>query len=113
MIHESMSSVQLREITRFLYAIKDPLRLRLLTTLATKGEATVTELVEYARVSQPLVSWHLARLRTAGLVKVERAGRVARYSVDLEMIDEGLTAVRALLLDARDNKDERIVDEEG
>jgi ArsR family transcriptional regulator len=103
MIHESVSSSQLREIARFLYCLKDPLRLRLLATLVRKGEATVTELVGYLRVSQPLVSWHLARLRTAGLVQVERAGRAARYSVDLEKLDEGLTTVRDLLLDARDD----------
>jgi ArsR family transcriptional regulator len=103
MTYEPVSSTQLREIVRFLYAIKDPLRLRLLTTLVHKGEATVTELVGYLRVSQPLVSWHLARLRTAGLVQVERAGRVARYSVDQKKLDEGLTTVRNLLLDARDD----------
>jgi ArsR family transcriptional regulator len=111
-MHESGSTAQLRAIVRFLYAIKDPLRLRLLTTLARRGEASVTELVHYLRVSQPLVSWHLARLRTAGLVQVERTGRAARYSVDLQKIDEGLTTVRVLLLDARYDCDERIADGE-
>ena len=52
------------------------------------------------RVSQPLLSWHLARLRTAGLVRVERDGRVARYSAALDEIDRHLAAFSALLTGA-------------
>jgi len=35
----------------------------------------VSELIEQVGLSQPLVSWHLARLRLAGLVETRRAGR--------------------------------------
>ena len=36
---------------------------------------TVTELIEHVGLSQPLVSWHLGKLRLAGLVETRRAGR--------------------------------------
>ncbi len=87
----------LRETAQFFYALKDPLRLDILATLARAGEMTVSELVQAVRVSQPLVSWHLGRLRAAGLVRVERTGREARYSVDLERLDRQYDEFRALL----------------
>ena len=49
-------------------------RLRIVRRLA-QGEATVTELIDHIGLSQPLVSWHLGKLRLAGLVETRRAGR--------------------------------------
>lgn len=49
-------------------------RLRIVRRLA-QGEATVTELIDQVGLSQPLVSWHLGKLRLAGLVETRRAGR--------------------------------------
>jgi len=96
---------RLRESARFFYALKDPLRLRIIVVLARAGEMTVTELVRAVRVSQPLVSWHLGRLRIAGLVRVERDGRIARYSVVLEEIERRLASFRALLAEAAEGSD--------
>lgn len=90
----------LRESTRFFYALKDPLRLRILQALAGAGQLTVTDLVRVVRVSQPLVSWHLGRLRAAGLVHAERDGRACRYSVNREEIEQQLAAFRTLLSQA-------------
>jgi DNA-binding transcriptional ArsR family regulator len=49
-------------------------RLRIVRRLAS-GHATVTELIEHVGLSQPLVSWHLGRLRSAGLVETRKSGR--------------------------------------
>jgi DNA-binding transcriptional ArsR family regulator len=49
-------------------------RLRIVRRLAG-GEASVTELIEEVGLSQPLVSWHVGRLRVAGLVATRRNGR--------------------------------------
>ncbi len=49
-------------------------RLRIVRRLA-QGEATVTELIDHVGLSQPLVSWHLGKLRLAGLVETRRIGR--------------------------------------
>ena len=49
-------------------------RLRIVRRLA-EAEATVADLVAQVGLSQPLVSWHVGRLRAAGLVATRRSGR--------------------------------------
>lgn len=91
------SEAHLRRAARFFYALKDPVRLRILIALARAGEMTVTELVQEVHLAQPLVSWHLARLRAAALVRVNRDGRLARYSLDLDSLDRQWADFRAML----------------
>lgn len=55
-------------------ALADVNRLRIVRRLAD-GEATVSDLIVHVGLSQPLVSWHLGRLRTAGLIETRRLGR--------------------------------------
>lgn len=55
-------------------ALADVNRLRIVQRLA-EGEASVTELIETVGLSQPLVSWHVGRLRAAGIVQTRRSGR--------------------------------------
>ena len=54
-------------LDRVFAALADPTRRRILTRLAS-GEATVTELAEPFRISQPAVSKHLKVLERAGLI---------------------------------------------
>jgi DNA-binding transcriptional ArsR family regulator len=49
-------------------------RLRIVQRLAG-GHASVTDLIEHVGLSQPLVSWHVSRLRAAGLIETRRNGR--------------------------------------
>ena len=49
-------------------------RLRIVQRLA-RGEASVTELMDHVGLSQPLVSWHVGKLRDAGVVSTTRIGR--------------------------------------
>jgi len=65
---------ELRSLRIVHKALADVNRLRIVQRLA-HGDATVSELIEQVGLSQPLVSWHLARLRIAGLVETRRAGR--------------------------------------
>jgi DNA-binding transcriptional ArsR family regulator len=55
-------------------ALADPTRLRILQRLS-EGDGTVSDLMRHVDLSQPLVSWHLRRLRVAGLVETRRSGR--------------------------------------
>ncbi len=64
----------LRELRVFHKALADVNRLRIVRRLAD-GDATVRELIEHVGLSQPLVSWHIGRLRVAGLVETRRSGR--------------------------------------
>jgi DNA-binding transcriptional ArsR family regulator len=65
---------ELRELRVVHKALADVNRLRIVRRLA-HGEATVTELVAQVGLSQPLVSWHVGRLRAAGLITTRRRGR--------------------------------------
>lgn len=64
----------LRAVRLIHKTLSDVNRLRIVRRLA-QGEATVTELIDQVGLSQPLVSWHLGKLRLAGLVETRRAGR--------------------------------------
>jgi DNA-binding transcriptional ArsR family regulator len=77
---------ELKEIARYFHALQDVVRLRILITLADRGEMTVTELARTLRVSQPLVSFHLNPLRVLELVQVRRVGREVYCSVNLPEI---------------------------
>lgn len=78
---------ELRELRLVHKALADVNRLRIVRRLAA-GEATVTELVAQVGLSQPLVSWHVGRLRHAGLVTTRRAGRETFCRLRPEAFDE-------------------------
>jgi DNA-binding transcriptional ArsR family regulator len=66
-------------------ALADPTRLRILQRL-TQGDGTVGDLMRHVHLSQPLVSWHLRRLRAVGLVETRRAGRQVVCSLGREAL---------------------------
>ncbi len=59
----------------------------MLTVLAER-EYTVNELAEVLNKSQPLISWHLRRLKAAGIVKIRRSGREVYCSLDRAVLVE-------------------------
>ena len=63
----------LRQLRAFHKVMADVNRLRIVRRLA-HGEATVAELIAHVGLSQPLVSWHLGRLRAAGVVETAAPG---------------------------------------
>lgn len=65
---------ELRELRVFHRALADVNRLRIVQRLA-QGPATVGDLIETVGLSQPLVSWHVSRLKAAGVVETKRTGR--------------------------------------
>jgi DNA-binding transcriptional ArsR family regulator len=64
----------LRELKLVHKALADVNRLRIVRRLAG-GDASVRDLIEEVGLSQPLVSWHISRLRAAGLIETRRKGR--------------------------------------
>ena len=79
-----LTEASVRDLRTYYRALGDDTRLRVLQLLATEGEHTVTELALRLNLSQPLLSWHLRRLRRAGVVKTVRVGREVRCSFDRE-----------------------------
>lgn len=77
-----LSGSNLRELKTYYRALGDVTRLRVVQLLATEGEQTVSELARRLRVSQPLLTWHLHRLKRSGVVKSIRVGREVRCSFD-------------------------------
>ena len=65
-----------------LHFLGDRNRLRIVKLLA-RGEFSVGELVVRLALPQPLVSYHLRRLRQAGLVQVRRQAKQVHYAIDL------------------------------
>jgi arsenate reductase len=70
-----------------LKALADPLRLRMLSAIATdpRGESCVCDLAELADVSQPTVSHHLKVLRDVGLLVSDRRGTWVWYRIHPDM----------------------------
>ncbi|WP_235502359.1 metalloregulator ArsR/SmtB family transcription factor [Angustibacter sp. Root456] len=76
-------------------ALADPVRLRLVSLLATAegGAVCACDLVDPVGRSQPTVSHHLKVLAQAGLVTSERRGRNVWYAV----VPTALAALRTAL----------------
>ncbi len=71
-----------RELKLMTKALADVARLTLIYHLARQHETTVTALTDLLHLSQPLVSWHLRKLRRAGLISMRRSGRQVYCSLD-------------------------------
>jgi ArsR family transcriptional regulator len=78
-----MSESQALELAAMFKALGDPVRLRLLSLIASHpgGEACVCEISTTFDVSQPTISHHLKLLRSAGLLDCERRGTWVYYWV--------------------------------
>lgn len=76
----------LPQLARYFYALKEVWRLRMIEALATTEEMTVSDIAKQLDISQPLVSWHLRRLRQADIVTVRREGREKYYALDRERV---------------------------
>ncbi|XPP26644.1 MAG: metalloregulator ArsR/SmtB family transcription factor [Leucobacter sp.] len=69
-----------------LKALADPLRLRMLSAIATdpRGESCVCDLTELADLSQPTISHHLKVLKDVGVLDAERRGTWVWYRITPE-----------------------------
>jgi ArsR family transcriptional regulator, arsenate/arsenite/antimonite-responsive transcriptional repressor len=83
MVREPLGEEAAVDIARMFKALSDPVRLRLLSLIASHegGEACVCDLTGPFDVSQPTISHHLKVLREAGLVGSERRGTWVYYWV--------------------------------
>lgn len=77
------------DLARVFKALGDPVRLRLLSMIASKagGEVCVCDLTPAFDLSQPTISHHLKLLRQAGLIDCERRGTWVYYRLLPETTD--------------------------
>ncbi|AOR33751.1 transcriptional regulator [Streptomyces fodineus] len=71
------------ELAKVFKALGDPVRLRLLSMIASRagGEVCVCEMTPAFDLSQPTISHHLKLLRQAGLIDCERRGTWVYYRI--------------------------------
>ncbi len=69
---------QLDKASRSLRVIAHPVRLQILCNLIIR-KMNVSELIEQTKISQPVLSQHLARLRSLNIVRGERHGQQIFY----------------------------------
>jgi ArsR family transcriptional regulator, arsenate/arsenite/antimonite-responsive transcriptional repressor len=78
-----LGDTEAAELAAGFHALADPVRLRVLSLLASAegGEVCVCDLVDKVGRSQGTVSHHLRTLTEAGLVQGDRRGKWVWYSV--------------------------------
>ena len=83
------------ELAAVLKALADPVRLQLVSIIATapEGEVCTCDLPGLVGRSQPTVSHHLAQLTRAGLIDREQRGKWAWFRIR----PDGFAAIRAAL----------------
>ncbi|RNF83551.1 ArsR/SmtB family transcription factor [Streptomyces botrytidirepellens] len=84
-----LDEAQSVELAKVFKALGDPIRLRLLSMIASRagGEVCVCDLTPAFDLSQPTISHHLKLLRQAGLIDCERRGTWVYYWLLPEMTD--------------------------
>jgi ArsR family transcriptional regulator, arsenate/arsenite/antimonite-responsive transcriptional repressor len=78
---QPLSPAQAGELAPMFKALGDPVRLRLLSLIASTAEACVCDLTDAFELSGPTISHHLRVLREAGLVDCQRRGTWVYYWV--------------------------------
>ncbi len=88
LVNEPLSSQAAARIAPLLRALADPVRLRLLSLVASHadGEACVCDLNDAFELSQPTISHHLKVLHEAGLLDRDKRGVWVYYSVRREAL---------------------------
>jgi ArsR family transcriptional regulator len=88
LVREPLSADQAVELSRLFKAMGDPVRLRLLSLIASHegGEACVCDLTGVFELTGPTISHHLKVLREAGLISGQRRGTWVFYRVHPEAL---------------------------
>jgi ArsR family transcriptional regulator len=90
LVREPLSAKAASEASVMLKALSDPVRLRLLSVVASHagGEACVCDLSAGIPLGQPTISHHLKVLRRARLLECERRGSWVYYRIIPEALQQ-------------------------
>jgi ArsR family transcriptional regulator, arsenate/arsenite/antimonite-responsive transcriptional repressor len=81
--------METRELGYTLRTLSDGARLRIIIYLANHDTGTtVSDLTRELRLSQPLVSWHLRKLRRAQIISTRRVGRQVICTLNRQRLAE-------------------------
>ena len=98
-------TTQDQTFNRFLHAIADPTRRRILQALKVKGACSIgkdtglcaSDIEERVHLSQPTISHHMAVLQKAGLVAAQKQGHWRWYQRNEKTIKQLSKALRETL----------------
>ncbi len=87
---DALTESQADELAAALKALSDPIRLRLVSIIATSptGEVCACDLPESLERSQPTISHHLSLLVNAGVLEREQRGKWAWFRLRHERLGE-------------------------
>lgn len=87
---DALTDAQATELATALKVLADPVRLRLVSIIATSptGEVCACDLPDSLDRSQPTVSHHLTLLVNAGVIEREQRGKWAWFRLRRERLDE-------------------------
>ena len=88
-------------------AIGNSTRFKILDYLGD-GPRTVSEIVEYLKISQPTTSQHLLILKNSKMITSEKRGMYVYYSINLGYLIRGLKNMTAVLEDKSQKSKEHI-----
>ena len=86
MLQTNFANIKLA--AKVLRSLNHKLRQDILVLIDLNNKINVTDIYVKMRLDQPVVSQHLAILRTAGIVTTERDGKVIYYSVNYKKLEE-------------------------
>ncbi|ACU95284.1 MAG: metalloregulator ArsR/SmtB family transcription factor [Saccharomonospora viridis] len=88
LVRAPLTQEQAVELSRLFKAMADPVRLRLLSLIASHagGEVCVCDLTDAFDLTGPTISHHLKVLRESGLITGERRGTWVYYRVHPEVL---------------------------
>jgi len=92
-LSDSLSDDEASELAGVLKALADPVRLKLVSVIASNGEGCACDFPAIVNKSQPTISHHLSQLVKAGILHREQRGKWAWFKVD----EETLANLRSVL----------------
>ncbi|HEX4204479.1 MAG TPA: metalloregulator ArsR/SmtB family transcription factor [Ktedonobacteraceae bacterium] len=99
MSKEQERVIDWRELKAMMKALAGVARLTIVYHLAHRQdqEITVNSLTDVLNISQPLVSWHLNKLKRAGLIETRRVGRQVYCSLNLPRFQQCIRHLEGLI----------------
>ena len=95
LVNATLSEGEANDLARIFSALGDPVRLRMLSLIASEDEVCSCALEEPLQKSQPTISHHTRILAAAGLIVGEKRGRWVWWRV----VPERLSDVARILAD--------------
>jgi len=95
----------LKSITKFLKALSDAARIRIVCLLSSREDLCVCEIRKKIGLSQPAISSHLKILEEAGIIVYKKDGRWMNYRMNSEMNKNLRGVLNCFLLSLENDKE--------